>query len=185
MSLLEEVVANSPKAQQADVARLVRRIGKQLPQLLAFEAPIAQVQADLTAVLPTAQQALLAWAWLRREALEWDSAAIVAALPEQWRAAARRLLVAWDEAVQVSSAVERWHSIVRPHVAVRRTLSGGMLALIAVWHNHRVFTRGKHKGSSPLHMSGMTDAPTDWLVALGYPPDETNTLQPPVLAQAA
>ena len=48
-------------------------------------------------------------------------------------------------------------------------LSTGMLALLAVWHNHRVFTRGIHKGKSPLHLSGMTDAPTDWLVALGLP----------------
>ena len=51
-----------------------------------------------------------------------------------------------------------------------RTLTTGMLALLAVWHNHRVFTRGVHKGKRPLHLSGMEDAPTDWLLALGYPP---------------
>ena len=45
-----------------------------------------------------------------------------------------------------------------------------MLAWLAVWHNHRVFTRGIHTGMSRLHLSGMTAAPTDWLVALGYPP---------------
>ena len=33
-------------------------------------------------------------------------------------------------------------------------------------------TRGVHKGKSPLHLSGLFDAPTDWLVALGYPPEE-------------
>jgi len=81
-------------------------------------------------------------------------------------------LAAWDDAVRVSSAVERWHSILRPHLAVQRRLSTGMLALLAIWHNHRVFSRGVHKGKSPLHLSGMTDAPTDWLVALGYPPRE-------------
>ena len=72
--------------------------------------------------------------------------------------------------MRVSSAVERWHSILHPHLAVHRTLSTGMLALLAVWHNHRVVTRGIHKGKSPLHLSGMIDASTDWLVALGYPP---------------
>jgi hypothetical protein len=46
------------------------------------------------------------------------------------------------------------------------------LAVLAVWHNHRVFTRGMHRGQSPLQLSGMDDAPTDWLVALGYPPAE-------------
>ena len=104
-----------------------------------------------------------------------------------WRCAARVLLAAWDDAVRVSSAVERWHSILRPHLAVHRTLSSGMLALLAVWHNHRVFSRGVHKGKNPLHLSGMVDAPTDWLTALGYPPSEgaTPTTATPALALAA
>ena len=80
------------------------------------------------------------------------------------------MLHSWDDAVRVSSSVERWHSLLRPHVAVHRTLTTGMLALLAVWHNHRVYTRGINKGKSPLHVSGTLDAPTDWLVALGYPP---------------
>ena len=85
------------------------------------------------------------------------------------------LLKAWDEAVRVSTAVERWHSILRVHLSVHRTLSVGRLALLAVWHNHRVFTRGVHKGHNPLHLSGMEDAPTDWLEALGYGPGECET----------
>jgi hypothetical protein len=74
---------------------------------------------------------------------------------------------------------------------VHRVLSRGRLALLAVWHNHRVFTRGLHKGSSPLHLSGMVDAPTDWLVALGYPSVDTEVLPhhpspvAPALAMAA
>ena len=115
---------------------------------------------------------------------------MVAAVPEDWRGAGRILLHTWDDAVRVSSAVERWHSILRPHVAVHRTLSTGLLALLAVWHNHRVFTRGINKGKSPLQLSGMTDAPTDWLVALGYPPADAPPMQPaqpeaPALALAA
>ena len=64
----------------------------------------------------------------------------------------------------------------------------GMLALLAVWHNHRVFSRGIHKGMSPLHLSGMTDAPSDWLVALGYPPvaePVTPAVAPDTVALAA
>ena len=81
-----------------------------------------------------------------------------------------------DEAVRSSSAVENWHSILRPHLAVHRTLSPGLLALLAVWHNHRIFTRGVHKGASPLQLSGIVDAPTDWLEALGYPPALSHAL---------
>ena len=58
----------------------------------------------------------------------------------------------------------------RPHLAVHRTLSPGLLAVLAVWHNHRVAPRGLYQGRSPLQVSGVLDAPTDWPVALGYPP---------------
>lgn len=183
--LLCEVAATSPATQQAEVVRLARRIQGQLPKLLAFEAHVSQVQQDLSRVLAPKQQGLVAWAWLRREGLGWTSDELVAALPAEWRGAARVLVATWEEAVRVSSAVERWHSILRPHLAVRRTLSTGKLALLAVWHNHRVFSRGVHKGQSPLHLSGMTDAPTDWLLALGYPPDAAVTPPAAPLAQAA
>ena len=167
--LLAEVAATAPAAQQQEISRLHTTLTAALPDLLTFAAPVAQVQADLQALLPAQQQALLGWAWLRRKRVGWTSAAILEAVPAAWRAAGRILLHSWDDAVRVSSSVERWHSILRPHVAVHRILSTGMLALLAVWHNHRVFTRGVNKGKSPLHLSGMREAPTDWLVALGYP----------------
>jgi transposase-like protein len=169
LSLLAEVVATATNSQQDALGHLQRRLIAALPKLLTFVAQADRVRHDLAAVLAPERQALLGWAWLRRQRLNWTSQDIVAAIPIDWRSAARVLLTSWDDAVRVSSAVERWHSIVRPHLSVHRTLSTGMLALLAVWHNHRVFTRGIHKGKSPLHLSGMTDAPTDWLMALGYP----------------
>ena len=169
LDLLRQVAEAADAPQQSEIQRLVVRLQDSLPQLLTFVDQVAQVQHALAGVLPRQQQALLGWAWLRRHALGWSSREIVAAIPAPWQAAARVLLATWDDAVWVSSAVERWHSILRPHLAVRRSLSSGRLALLAVWHNHRVFSRGVHKGKSPLHLSGMLDAPTDWLVALGYP----------------
>jgi len=170
LSLLNEVVATAATPQQDEIGRLHRRLTAALPQLLTFVAQADQVRHDLAGILAPERQAVLGWAWLRRQQLNWTSQDILAAIPIDWRRAARVLLASWDDAVRVSSAVERWHSILRPHLAVHRTLSTGMLALLAVWHNHRVFTRGIHKGKSPLHLSGLTDAPTDWLIALGYPP---------------
>ena len=183
LALLAEVAERAPTPQQGEVQRLHARLIAALPQLLTFAAHVAQVQQDLRPVLGGERQALLAWAWLRRKRLRWTSAAILAAIPADWHSAARVLLASWDEAVRVSSAVERWHSILRPHLSVHRTLTSGLLALLAVWHNHRVFTRGVHKGKNPLHLSGMTDAPSDWLVALGYPPGEESV--PPAAAPAA
>lgn len=191
LALLGEVAAVASAVFQAEVQRIHTLLRDALPTLLTFVVPVAKVQADLLPVFSAEQQALLAWAWLRRRTLGWRCADLLAALPTAWQAAARILLATWEDAVRVSTAVERWHSILRPHLAVHRTLSRGRLALLAVWHNHRVFRRGVHKGQSPLHLSGMRDAPTDWLVALGYPPADALAVpqQPgplaPTLALAA
>ena len=88
---------------------------------------------------------LIAWAWQRRKILGERPQQLLAALDPEWQVPAGHLLEAWNQAVRASSVVENWHSIVRPHLAVHRTLSAGMLALLAVWHNHRVAPRGRHK----------------------------------------
>ena len=176
LDLLAEVQAQAPTPLQREIGRLHTQLRLAQTAVLAFVAPLDQVHQNMVAVLGTSGLALLAWAWQRRGVLEMDAAQLVAALPPPWQAAARVVVQAWATAGRASSAVENWHSILRPHLAVHRTLSPGLLALLAVWHNHRVFQRGVHKGFSPLQLSGMVDAPTDWLVALGYPPASSPTL---------
>jgi hypothetical protein len=168
LELLAEVQAHTLEALRGELGRLQTQLRLAQAAVLAFVARLDQVQQDLALVLGTDGLALLAWAWQRRRVLEMDPATLVAAVPADWQAAARVLIAAWETATRASSAVENWHSIIRPHLAVHRSLSPGMLALLAVWHNHRVFSRGVHKGHSPLHLSGMLEAPTDWLLALGY-----------------
>lgn len=73
--------------------------------------------------------------------------------------------------MRASSLVESWHSFLRPHLAVHRTLRPDLLALLAVAYNHHASQRGAHRGQTPLQRAGLADAPTDWLTALGYPPD--------------
>jgi hypothetical protein len=186
LALLTEVAARAPVATQGELQRLVTLVKETLPSLLTFVEPVARMQQALQGALPAERQALLAWTWLRRKGLGWTSRELVAAVPEAWRAGAWVLVATWEDAVRVSRAVERWHSILRPHLAVHRTLSRGRLALLAGWHNHRVFPRGGHKGQSPLHLSGMVEAPTDWLVALGYEAAEAEPgpLQPGPAASA-
>jgi hypothetical protein len=170
VDLLAEVQAQAPAPLQRELGRLHTHVRLAQHAVLAFAVRLERVQQDMAVVLGTDGLALLAWAWQRRGVLELDAAQVVAALPARWQAAARVVVQAWETAGRASSAVENWHSILRPHLAVHRTLSPGLLALLAVWHNHRVFRRGVHKGTSPVQLSGMLDAPTDWLVALGYPP---------------
>ena len=146
-----------------------------------------RVQQELHGVVGKAGLALIGWAWQRRGILGPSTEEVVAGLPLAWHGCpvgvARVLMATWDGAARASSAVEGWHSIVRPHLAVHRTLSAGLLAVLAVWHNHRVFTRGTHRGASPLQMSGMAEAPSDWLVALGYP-SAAHALRPPAASAA-
>jgi hypothetical protein len=170
LALLEEVRDEAAPGQQTHLRTLHTTLSRALPAALAFVPGVEQVQQELRDVLGDGGLALVAWAWQRRTSLGPSTEELVAGLPEPWRQAARVLIATWDGAARASSAVENWHSIVRPHLAVHRTLSAGLLAVLAVWHNHRVFARGVHAGVSPLQLSGMPAAPTDWLVALGYPP---------------
>jgi hypothetical protein len=170
LALLAEVRAGAPAAQQAELARLQRHLAQALPGLLAFAEPLDRVQRDMAVVLGAAGLTLVAWAWQRRAVLGPTAEELLAGLPPSWRPAARVLFAAWAGAVRASSAAETWHSVLRPHLAVHRTLSPGLLAVLAVWHNHRVYPRGVHQGQSPLQVSGAPDAPADWLAALGYPP---------------
>lgn len=178
LDLLAELQTTAPTALQTELKRLHTHLRLAQPALLTFVAPLEVVHQAMGAVVGADGLALIAWAWLRRRVLGWDTEQLLAGLPAAWHAAARVLIHAWETATRASSAVENWHSIVRPHLAVHRTLSAGMLALLAVWHNHRLFSRGAHKGMSPLHLSGMLDEPTDWLVALGYPPAPGETVPP-------
>ena len=111
---------------------------------------------------------LIAWAWQRRKILGEKPQQLLSLMDPAWRASASRLLETWNQVVRASSVVENWHSIVRPHLAVHRSLSAGMLALLAVWHNHRVAPRGLHRGLSPLQRSGLPQPTVDWLEVLGY-----------------
>jgi len=170
LTLLAQVRDGAPSDVQREVERLHTALGRALPGLLAFAAPLDGVQQEARARLGRDALATLAWAWPRRALLGPGPQELLALLPRAWRPVAAALFAAWEATVRASSAVENWHSVLRPHLAVHRTLPAGLLALLAVWHNHQVSPRGLHQGQSPLQRSGLPTAPTDWLVALGYPP---------------
>lgn len=186
LDLLAEVHSQALPKGRGEIGRLHKQVRQALPRLLAFVEGVERVEQQVAGVLGAQALALLGWAWQRRAILApTDLEVLVAGVPEGWQLAARMLLQAWASAVRASSAVENWHSILRPHLAVHRLLSSGMLALLAVWHNHRVFKRGIHQGHNPLQLSGMVDAPTDWLEALGYGAAEGALLTAPYQAEPA
>ena len=172
LALLAELRDTMPAPQQAQLTQLHRQLVLALPALVSFAAPLDLVHQQWGPRLVPDGLALLAWAWQRRAVLGPTPDDLLANLPSAWRPAARLLLHTWESTVRASSPVETWHSVLRPHLAVHRTLSPGLLALLAVAYNHRVAERGCHAGASPLQRSGLTDAPQDWLTALGYSPAE-------------
>ncbi len=169
-ALLGEWAAAAPAGLAGESAAVGKYLAEGVPGALGFAAELEPAQAAAAAVLGAGGLGLVGWAWQRRAVLAAAGEDWVAGLPAEWQGAARAVVGAWAGAARASSAAENWHSILRPHLAVHRELSAGHVALLGVWHNHRIFARGAHAGQSPLALSGVTGAPTDWLVALGYPP---------------
>lgn len=170
LELLDELVPLASPQTQGQIQKLAKHIRLALPQALLFARSLDRLQAQATDALGSEAIALLGWAWLRRSLLGPTSADLLQGIDPAWQTEALALLTAWDHAVRASSAVENWHSILRPHLAVHRTLSAGMLSLLAVWHNHRIAPRGLHEGLSPLQRTGSTTDNGHWLAALGFSP---------------
>ena len=173
VALLDELSQVAPDAMQHELERLVTLLQAALPHLVLFAPALDGVQEQACQALGPRAVRLLGWAWQRRAILGPSSKTLLEGVSAEWHLVAAPLLAAWDAAVRASSAVENWHSVLRPYLAVHRTLSSEMVALLAVWHNHRIAERGLHRGQSPLMRSGMTQESPDWLVALGYPPHAT------------
>jgi hypothetical protein len=168
LDLLEEASEVVPTSLQHEVQRVIKQVRLALPALLYFAEQVEAAQHEAIEQLGAPAVGLIAWAWQRRTILGEQPKQLLEALDPAWQVPAGRLLAAWNQAVRASSVVENWHSIVRPHLAVHRALSAGMLALLAVWHNHRVAPRGPHKDLSPLQRSGFPQPTVDWLEVLGY-----------------
>lgn len=84
-----------------------------------------------------------------------------------------------DGTIRTSSASENVNSILRAYLWGRRYFpdrrtAQNWLNLLVLWHNMRIFERGKRAGKSPFQWAGVTvygpdGQPTDdWLAALGY-----------------
>jgi hypothetical protein len=170
LALLAELHEVAPLCMQRELKALGHQVQLALPHLVAFSDELERVQQAACQQVGAAAVYLIAWAWQRRAILGPDPERLVADFPPAWQPSVSLLLQAWQQAVRASSVVENWHSILRPFLAVHRSLSAGLLAILAVWHNHRLAPRGLHRGQSPLQRTGMADGTSDWLAALGYSP---------------
>ena len=154
LDLLNEVVPLTIPALQEQIYMLCKHLRLALSQTLSFSRLLDARQEHASCDLGLKAVALLAWAWMRRTLLGPTSKDLLQRIPPDWQVTDSNLLSAWAQAIRASSIVENWHSIVQPHLAVHRTLSAGMTALLVVWHNHQIAPRGLHEGLSYLLYNG-------------------------------
>jgi hypothetical protein len=173
LQLFFELCQDTPESVKKEIEGLLHHVQEALPGLVGFCPALDPVQEQAVSQLGEEACHLIGWAWLHRAILEPEIKQLVSSFPRAWQSTALALMTTWGQAARASSAVENWHSILRPHLAVHRALSADLLAILALWHNHRVAPRGLHKGQSPLMRAGLAKQPTDWLLALGSSADSS------------
>jgi hypothetical protein len=87
---------------------------------------------------------------------------------------AEKLLALLDAACRTSSMIEGVNGLLKQflhnHQAFRSPETLQLyLNLFVLWHNMRVFERGKRQGKSPYQLAGIDPGTDDWLTLLGYP----------------
>jgi hypothetical protein len=194
--LLEETLRAMEQIAQPRVQKFVRSLRRYQNQLLTFADCAAEMlrpyQQTLAAHIPDpAQQQTfirtVACAWRLRQALinghrSW----------KQWAAEAESrlehlldgdetcvilttsLMRILDAAGHTSSLIECINGLLKSFLHNRRAFRNRdtaqvYLNLFVLWHNMRVYQRGKRAGQSPYQWAGIDPGTSDWLELLGYP----------------
>lgn len=195
--LLEEVLRAMEQIDQPLVHKFVKSLRRHQHQLLTFLdwasemlKPYQQMLA-LHMVDPLQQRRFIrtvARTWRLRQALingqrsRKRQAAEAEILLEQMldgdevhMALATYLMHILDAAGHTSSLIECINGLLKSFLNNRRAFRNpdtaqAYLNLFVLWHNMRVYERGKRAGKSPYQWAGIDPGANDWLELLGYPP---------------
>jgi hypothetical protein len=193
--LLEETLAAMSHIDQPRVQKWVKTLRRHQKQLLtsldwlaASLKPYRQQLAQIVA--PDQQESFMrtvARHWRLQQALinghssfGQQAQAAETALQEmvandaQCRQLAENLMTLLDAACRTSSMIEGVNGLLKQflhnHQAFRSPETLQLyLNLFVLWHNMRVFERGKRQGKSPYQLAGIDPGTDDWLTLLGYP----------------
>jgi len=177
------------------VRQFLRALRRYRGQLLTYldwlAAWLTPWRQRLAASLPTpaAQtffERTVARAWRVRQAVingqPWQRAAaetrglvdlLVADQPSH-RTLADDLWAGLDGTPHAASLLETINGLMKAFLQARQAFKSpataqAYLNLLVLWHNMRVFQRGKRAGKSPFQWAGITTSSDDWLALLGYP----------------
>lgn len=194
--LLSESLDALSMIDDARVQQWVRTLRRHQAQLLTWMAwltpALARFQTQLPQVIehPLAQtqfMRLVAQHWRLRQALingqrHLQSAAdhtatildSVIAGSSALAALTQQLAGILDAACRTSSLVECINGLLKQFLHNRRSFASAdtmqtYLNLFTLWHNMRIYQRGKRQGKSPFQLAGIHLHTDDWLELLGYP----------------
>jgi hypothetical protein len=193
--LLEETLTAMTTIDHPSVQKWVKTLRRHQSQLLtgldwlttslhSYRGQLAQVVSDeqqesfmrIVARHWRLQQALInGHPSFRQQAQEAATAfaALVANDPQRQQLATK-LLDLLHAACRTSSMIEGVNRLLKQflhnHQAFRRPETLQLyLNLFVLWHNMRLFERGKRQGKSPYQLAGIDPGADDWLTLLGYP----------------
>lgn len=193
--LLTEILSAMSAIDYSPVQKWVKTLRRHQSQLLTYldwlAASLQPFRQQLTPVVPAEQQEsflrIVARHWRLQQALinghrsfqqQAQEAAgafhLLVADDNQRQHLAEQLLALLDAACRASSMMEGVNCLLKQflhnHQAFRSPETLQLyLNLFVLWHNMRVFERGKRQGKSPYQLAGIDPGADDWLTLLGYP----------------
>ncbi len=195
--LLEETLTAMTAIDQPRVQKWVKTLRRHQSQLLTgldwLAISLQPYREELAEVVSDDQQEsfmqIVARHWRLQQALinghrsfcqQAQEAAVafesLIANDSQRRLMAEKLLDLLNAACRTSSMMEGINGLLQQflhnHQAFRSPETLQLyLNLFVLWHNMRVFERGKRQGKSPYQLAGINSGTDDWLTLLGYPVD--------------
>lgn len=193
--LLDETLTAMSDIEQPRVQKWVKTLRRHQKQLLTsldwLETSLRPFRQQLAQVVPVAQQEsflrLVARHWRLQQSLinghrsfsqqAHEAQAALQSLvadDSQRQQMVDKLLGLLDAAGRTSSMLEGVNGLLKQflhnHQAFRSPETLQLyLNLFVLWHNMRVFERGKRQGKSPYQLAGIDPGTDDWLTLLGYP----------------
>lgn len=194
--LLDETITALAQIDQPAVKRLVKTLRRHRPHLLTYldwlAASLSPYQVKLSQLMPDPaeqhtflraaartwrlQQALINGQRSFKKAAHQAQAQLEALITDHPE---RQLLVQHlyhllDAAGHTSSLIEALNGLLKDFLTDRRSFATletaqAYLNLFVLWHNMRVFQRGKRQGLSPFQRAGIVLESDDWLDLLGFP----------------
>lgn len=193
--LLEETLSAMTAIDYPRIQAWVKTMRRHQPQLLTglgwLATSLQPYRDQLAQVMPEDQQE----SFMRTAARHWrlqqalinghrsfaqqaqEAAIAFASLiadDSQRQQMAAKLLDLLNAACRTSSMMEGINGLLKQflhnHQAFRSQETLQLyLNLFVLWHNMRVFERGKRQGKSPYQLAGIDPGTNDWLTLLGYP----------------